>query len=83
MRKKTGKFRVEVDNPKDTNVEEIGRAMKAALDSSVQKYSIVKPISQAPTVLVAEVQSALATDITIAQALRGKLGDGVKVEKVE
>jgi hypothetical protein len=72
-----GKFRITVDQGK---VQDAARDVKAALDSSVQKYSIVRAVSQLPTVVEAEVQSLSANEIVISQALQAA---GVKVSKVE
>ena len=71
-----------MENPENVRVEVIGQAAKVAVDA-IQKYSIVRPATQSPTSIIVEVQSLLATEISVAQALGGKLGAGVKVSKVE
>jgi hypothetical protein len=81
--KKTGKFRIQFENPKEIEVEKIGAQVKQALDKAINPATIIHPRAQSPTVIDVDVLSALATDITVAQALRGKLSDGVKVTRVE
>ena len=83
MRKKTGKFKISFENPNEVEVEKVGAQVKRALDGTVSPATIIHPRAQSPTVIEVDVLSALATDITVAQALTGKLGDGVKVTRVE
>jgi len=81
--KKTGKFRIHLENPNEVEVEKIGAQVKRALDGAINPGTRIHPRAQSPTVIEVDVLSMAATDITVAQALKGKLGNGVKVTRVE